>query len=99
MGFWDINTFNLAMLAKQAWRLINQLNSLFIRVYIARYFSSCSFLEAELGSNPSYVWRSQLQAQDIILKGSKWKAGSGTSIDIAKHQWLPRPPCFRRNGP
>ena len=98
MGFLDINAFNLAMLTKQAWRLMNQANFLFFRVYKARYFPSCFFLEAELGSNPLYVWRI-LQARDIILEGSKWKVRSGTSIDIVKHQWLPQSPCFHRNGP
>ena len=29
MGFWDLNAFNLAMLAKQAWRLIYNTQSLF----------------------------------------------------------------------
>ena len=99
MGFRNINAFNLAMLAKQAWRLLNQQNSLFFRVYKARYFPMCSFLEAKLGSNPSYVWRSILQARDVILIGSKWKVGSGNLVDIACHMWLPRPPCFRRDGP
>lgn len=55
-------------------------------------------MEAELGSNPSYVWRSLLKARDIILAGSKWKVGSGAQISIFGHQWLPRPPCLRRDG-
>ena len=60
MGFQDIHAFNLAMLAKQAWRLLNHQNSLFFKVYKAQYFPSVSFMEAELRSNPSYVWRSLL---------------------------------------
>ena len=56
MGFRDIHAFNLALLAKQAWRLIHQNHFLFFRVYKARYFPNCSFMEADLGNNPSYVW-------------------------------------------
>ena len=52
MGFRDLHAFNLAMLAKQAWRLIHNNGSLFYRVYKARYFPNTSFLEAELGHNP-----------------------------------------------
>ena len=46
-----------------------------------------------------YVWRSILQAKDVILAGLKWKVGSGNSVDIACHVWLPPPPSFRRDGP
>ena len=60
LGFWDIHTFNLAMLAKQAWRLIHGTHSLFYHVYKARYFPTCLFMDAKLGSNPSFVWRSLL---------------------------------------
>ena len=71
MGFRDIQAFNVALLAKQAWRLIHHTHSLFYQVYKARYFPNCSFLEAELGHNPSYVWRSLLAARDIIRAGSQ----------------------------
>ena len=49
MGFRNIHTFNLAMLAKQMWHLIIGTQSLFYKVYKARYFPKCSFLEAEIG--------------------------------------------------
>ena len=47
MGFWNINAFNLAMLAKQAWRLLNQQNSLIFRVYKARYFPHVLFSRSQ----------------------------------------------------
>ena len=73
MRFWDIQSFNLALLAKQARWLIHSTHSLFYRVYKARYFPNCSFMDAVLGKNPSYVWHSLLAARGIIREGSIWK--------------------------
>ena len=72
MGFRDIHAFNLAMLAKQAWRLIQGGQSLFVKVYKARYFPNCSFMEAELRCNPSFVWKSLLDARELIRAGTAW---------------------------
>ena len=94
MGFWDLNAFNLAMLAKHAWRLIQNTHSLFHKVYKARYFPRNSFLKAELGPNPSFVWRSLLAARVIIMEGSRWQVGDGRTIEVATHVWLPHAPIF-----
>ena len=92
MNFHDLRCFNTAMLvAKQAWRLIHDTYSLFYWVYKAQYFPSCSFMEAELGSNPSYVSRSLLSAREVIQEGSKWRVGHGQYIEVERHKWLPRP--------
>lgn len=58
------------MLAKQACRLTQETHSLFYRVYKARYFPSCSFMEAMLRNNPSFVWHILLSARDVITEGS-----------------------------
>ena len=69
-GYRDLKAFNLALLAKQGWRILQQLNSLVHRVYKAKYFAKESFLNAQVGRRPSYAWRSILAARDIIKKGS-----------------------------
>ena len=89
VGFRDIHAFNLAMLAKQAWRLIHGTHSLFYQGYKARYFPTYSFMEPELRCNPSYVWRSLLIARELIRVGSIWKIGDGCSVGIETHKWLP----------
>ena len=94
MGFRGIQAFNLAMLAKQAWRLIHNIHSLFYRVYKSIYFPNCSFMDAETSSNPSYVWRSLLAARDVIKEGSKWQVGDGSNIEVSKHKWLRHKPVF-----
>ena len=86
--------FNLAMLAKQAWHLIHNTHSLFYRVYKSKYFPNCSFMDAKMGNNPSYVWRSLLVARDIIKEGSKWPVGDGSYIEVSMQKWLTHKPVF-----
>lgn len=95
MAFRDIHAFNLAMLAKQAWWLIQENHSLFFRIQKAWYFPNCSFTEAKLGHNPSFVWRSLLETRDLIRAATIWKVGDGRSINIDDHRWLPHPPQFK----
>ena len=94
MGFRDVSAFNLVMLAKQAWMLIHNNQSLFYRVYKARYFPNCSFMLAELRPNPSFVWRSLLVARDVIREGSTWRVGDGQNIGVLSHKWLQNKPVF-----
>ena len=58
MGFKNLQAFNLAMLAKQGWRLISNPNSLVAQIFKARYYSHGDVFHAKLGSSPSYTWRS-----------------------------------------
>ena len=52
MGFRNLQAFNLAMLAKQAWR---RSDSPLSTMYKARYFPFSVVLNAQLGCNPSYA--------------------------------------------
>ena len=93
MGFRDIQAFNLALLTKQAWRLLHNTHSLFFQVYKS-VFSKLFFMNAELGSKPSYVWRSLLAAREIICEGSKWEVGDGRTIGVTTRKWLSHKPIF-----
>ncbi|KAL0007003.1 hypothetical protein SO802_008505 [Lithocarpus litseifolius] len=37
----------------------------------------------------SYAWRSILKGQDVLMKGARWRVGSGESIGIWNDAWLP----------
>lgn len=61
MGFKDLRQFNLAMLAKQGWRLTQDQESLFFSCFKARYFPRCHFLEATDSPNSFFTWKSIMQ--------------------------------------
>ncbi|KAL0448462.1 UNVERIFIED_CONTAM: hypothetical protein Slati_1402600 [Sesamum latifolium] len=94
LGFRQLREYNLALLAKQAWRISLDINSVSYQV-LHKYFPGTTFLEARLGVSPSYTWRSIWAARDILAAGIRWKVGNGRSISTVEHPWLPRPMTFQ----
>ena len=90
LGYKDLYTFNLAMLAKQGWRLLTNPNSMCARVMKAKYYPNCSVLEAEAKDGISYAWRSILRGVELLRKGVIKRVGDGTTVNIWKDPWLPR---------
>ena len=89
MGFRDLRNFNLAMLAKQGWRLLHEKDSLLYGCFKAKYFPRSCFLEAVDIPNNSYVWKSLLVAKHILKKGCCWRVGDGRSIRVMQDKWIP----------
>ncbi|KAL8094612.1 hypothetical protein AgCh_036233 [Apium graveolens] len=89
LGFKCLRNFNLSMLAKQAWRLLNNDNPLVTACMKAKYYPTRDFLNAKIGVNPSFMWRSLIAAQYIIRKGCRKKIGDGTQTMIWEVPWLP----------
>ena len=90
MGFRDFHSFNLAMLAKQGWRLITAPDSLCAKVLKARYFPNTSILEATVSPGISYSWRSILRGLELLKDGIIWRIGDGENIRIWDDPWLNR---------
>jgi hypothetical protein len=82
MGFKDLADFNVAKLGKQGWQLQTDSDSLFSRIFKARYYLNSSYLESKLGYNPSFVWHSIFSAKMVVRHGARWKIGSRFNIPI-----------------
>ena len=69
--------------------MLLNLASLVARIYKARYFPTSSFLDAHLKANPSFIWRSIMEAQEVIRMGVIWRVGKGNQVNIWLDPWLP----------
>ena len=88
LGYRDLELFNMALLAKQGWRIMQNEESLVAKVLKQKYFSKESFLSSRLGCNPSYVWRSICGAKQLVQAGMIWRVGDGSSIKIWGDKWI-----------
>lgn len=89
MGFRDLYSFNLAMLAKQSWRILNNPNSLCSQVLRSKYFPDGNFLKAEPKRGSSFTWQSILAGLQTFRRGHIWRVGTGTKINIWEDHWVP----------
>ncbi|XP_048605018.1 uncharacterized mitochondrial protein AtMg00310-like [Brassica napus] len=76
IGFRMIHEFNLALLAKQLWRLVQFPDSLVARVLRGKYYRLSSPLQAGRVDSPSYVWTSIIDARKLLLLDIRSKVHS-----------------------
>jgi hypothetical protein len=88
MGFRDLQAFNAALLAKQGWRILTKPHSLMAKALKAKYFPQQQFLQAKMGSRPSYSWQSIYKASWILKKGCFWLIGNGRNTNIWNDRWI-----------
>ena len=104
-GFGDIELFNLALLARQARRILQDPTSLSARILKAVYFEEVEFLEAEVGASPSQIWRAIVEGKEVLKQGLIRRIGTGEDTYIWSMNWLPRDgllcplPSTRTNPP
>lgn len=88
LGFKDFESFNIALLAKQFWRMVNCPNALWAKVLKGLYFPSKSWMEAVRGPKPSWIWSSLLEGRKLIQAGIQWSVGNGDSIRFWEDRWV-----------
>ena len=89
LGFRDLTLYNNSLFAKQARRLLHEKQTLFYKVFKAKFFPNCSIMEAIESSGVSYAWKSILYSRDVIEKGARWRIEDGCSVKLWQHYWLP----------
>jgi ribonuclease HI len=90
LGFRDLKIFNQALLARQAWRLIDRPESLCARVLKAKYFPNGNLFDTAFPVNQSATWKAIVHGLELLKKGICWRVGSGNSIRVWRDPWIPR---------
>uniref|UniRef100_A0A803NML8 Uncharacterized protein n=1 Tax=Cannabis sativa TaxID=3483 RepID=A0A803NML8_CANSA len=88
---WDIfpPSFIFEKVSELEWRLMTKPNALVSRIYKDRYYLNGSFLTADLGGNPSFIWKSIFESQHVIKKGAAVRVGCGNTVQVLRDLWLP----------
>jgi hypothetical protein len=69
MGFRDFHSFNLAMVSKQSWRLINEPDSLCARVLGVKYYLDGDILKVGPKDGSSFTWQGILARIPNLKRG------------------------------
>ncbi|KAL0408369.1 UNVERIFIED_CONTAM: hypothetical protein Sradi_1771300 [Sesamum radiatum] len=77
------------------WRIGVDTDNFIHRLFKARHFLACSFVDATGRGNISCAWRSILEVRPLLQAGIHWHVGNGKSIPLAAASWLPRLSTFK----
>lgn len=88
LGFKDFSLMNSALLAKQAWRLIQNPNALWAKLLKAIYFPNEEFTRAKRKRNDSWVWASLIHGKEVVMESARWIVSKGYRIEIRRDKWL-----------
>ena len=88
LGLRDLQSYNVVLLAKIGWRLLQNPNCLLGRVLFGKYCPNNNMLLATEPSSMSHSWRSILLGRDLLLKNFRLLVGNGQSIKVWQDPWL-----------
>ncbi|KAL9681127.1 hypothetical protein QQ045_012908 [Rhodiola kirilowii] len=72
LGFRKISLMNIAMLAKQGWRILSEPSLLVSKLLKAKYFPNSNLFSAEAGGRPSYGSRGIKASLEVVKEGAWW---------------------------
>ena len=80
MGFRDIAMFNDSLLAKQAWRLLKNPESLFYKVFTAYFFPNCTIVEAKCLEQ--YIAWEGCFTQGLLMGDWEWQGSEHMATSL-----------------
>ncbi|KAH1063824.1 hypothetical protein J1N35_028811 [Gossypium stocksii] len=87
LGFRELRLFNVALLGRQVWRLINYRDTLYYKVLSVKYFSDGDVFNPKSMDKPSFMWQSIAKAAKVLYEGFGWMVGNEKSIKLWHDNW------------
>lgn len=89
LNFKAVRCFNLALLAKQIRRVLNNPNLLVSKLLKAKYYSKGSLLESQPPQNSSWFWKGIMSAKNLMKEGLRKRLGDRKTVRIWENSWIP----------
>ncbi|CAN1788792.1 Putative ribonuclease H protein At1g65750 [Linum perenne] len=93
LGFKEFRAFNLSLLAKQGWILLQDPDKLWAKLLKGLYFPKTSFLDARKGEKT--IWASICDARETLQFGVRKNLMNGQSIKAYADPLIPNATNFR----
>lgn len=88
LSFKDIQTFNIALLAKLPWRILTNPKCLLSRVMLGKYCHKAPLLKVQLVKGASHGWTGILAGRDLLASHIGRAVGEGTEIKVWTDAWI-----------
>ena len=89
LGFKKTKEMNLALLAKFAWFVASNRQSLCMDVLRSKYKVNSGWLSANSVATAAPTWRAIEEAKKLVAKGGCFIIGNGKSIQVWSNPWVP----------
>ena len=99
LGLRDIQLFNQALLAKQAWRILTNPTCLLARVLLGKYCHNKNFMEVTVPTVCSHGWRSILHGRELLRENVGKAIGNGLATKVWKDSWISLEQNLKPFGP
>ncbi|CAN1181154.1 Putative ribonuclease H protein At1g65750 [Linum perenne] len=94
LGFRCFYDFNLAFIAKLAWRILTNPDHIWVQLLKGLYFPHSNFLQAAKHHRSSWIWTGVLEGRKALLQGLRKNIGDGHGTEIAE-AWIPEAVGFK----
>ncbi|CAL1374667.1 unnamed protein product [Linum trigynum] len=94
LGFKNFHLFNVALIGKQVWRILENPDALWVRLLKGLYFGDGDFFSASKGRNGSWIWSGLCDTKEKLKMGLVKSIMSGNDTLFNSDPWLLSAPSF-----